>query len=141
MMIYYSDSFEVKYDHQQGILMLSCSRRLQSEHFKEGVVRALRFAAASDVKRWLLDTREIGCLNEEEESWLQSCLFPQMMSSLGTDNYIAVVLSERCYKALLLKAGKVGLKSYNSFIILNTFYELKEARAWLKNETLAVTNE
>ncbi|GAB3196366.1 hypothetical protein ABID22_002947 [Pontibacter aydingkolensis] len=138
MLIYNSDSFKAEFDQEQGWLHFTCSKRLQFIEFKEGMKQALACAEENKVKRWLLDAREIGCLNEEEETWLQSCMFPKIMSSLGTNNYVAVVLSERCYHALLMEAGRFGLKSYNSFIIMNTFCEPEDALSWLDKEVFTI---
>ncbi|WP_245539609.1 hypothetical protein [Pontibacter roseus] len=92
---------------------------------------ALEYARRHRVKQWLLDVRQIGELSEEEETWVQLQLFPQIMMYLGADNYIAVVLSERCYAQRVNESGLLGLKSYNSFIIMNTFCHLEDAVAWL----------
>ncbi|MEJ8802018.1 hypothetical protein [Pontibacter sp. H249] len=138
MFVYSSDSFNVGYDQKQ--LVLTCAKRLDFEEFKEGLVSALLFAENYNVKRWLFDVRNIGSLSEEEETWLQSYMFPQIMVTLGTKNYIAVVLSEKCYSALLLQAGKYGLRSYNSFIIMNTFSDTETALSWLKQEKLIAVN-
>ena len=138
MLIYHSSSFDVRYDQEQGHLLLTCYSRLQSNEFREGLVSALTYAKESVAKRWLLNFQRIGCMSEEEETWLQCYLFPLIMSTLGTNNYMAVVLSEKCYEALLLEAGKYGLKSYNSFIIMNTFCNTADALAWLEKEKNAV---
>lgn len=130
MNIYNSTSFCVGYD--QGHLLLKCSKRLQTDDFKEGLKRALFYAGKNNVKCWLLDVRAIGCLNEEEETWLQTHLYPQIMATLGINNFVAVVLSEKCYSSLLLEAGSYGLKSYNSFIIMNTFYTPEAGLNWLE---------
>lgn len=113
--------------------MLQAISVIDPEEFKEGLAKAMEFAEENKVKRWLLDCRKIGTLEEREEQWLQSFLFPKMMISLGEDNYVAVVLSDKCYDVLLKEAGKFGLKSYNSFIVINTFCDMQEAIAWLNN--------
>ncbi|MFD2245171.1 hypothetical protein [Pontibacter ruber] len=130
MEVYKTDSFEVDYDPQER-LFLQCHAMPDSQEFRRGLLVALEFAKSHQVKQWLLDFREIGELNEQEETWIQVQLFPQIMMSLGMDNYMAVVVSEKCYDYLLKEAGLLGLKSYNSFIIINYFFDLAEASAWL----------
>jgi hypothetical protein len=112
-------------------LMFQCRGKLVSEQFREALMKALRFAKDHHVKQWLLDLREIGKLSEEEETWVQVQLFPQIMMHLGMDNYLAVVVDERCYDDMVSESGLLGLKSYNSFIVINTFSQLPEAIAWL----------
>jgi hypothetical protein len=130
MEVYKTDSLEVNYNLQER-LFLHCHAIHNSNEFREGLLVALDFARKNQIKQWLLDFREIGELSENEETWIQVQLFPQIMMSLGTDNYMAIVVSENCYQYLLGEAGLLGLKSYNSFIIINYFSDLNEASAWL----------
>lgn len=98
---------------------------------------ALQFAGEHHVKQWLLDYRAIGALDEVEETWLHTHLFPRIMMTMGTDNYVAIVLSERCYQTLLNEAGLFGLQSFNSFIIINTFSQTSDAVAWLNSSVIS----
>jgi hypothetical protein len=129
MEVYKSDSCVV--EHSNSRLTLQCKKRMDSEEFRAGFMKALRYARDNDTKQWLLDLREIGKLSEEEETWVQVQLFPQIMMHLGTGNYLAVVVDERCYDDMLSESGLLGLRSYNSFIIINTFCQLTDAVAWL----------
>lgn len=129
MELYTSDTCVVGYEADR--LELQCNRALASEEFREGMLRALRFARERSVKLWLLDLRNIGQLSEEEETWVQVQLFPQIMMHLGTGNHVAVVVDERCYQDMVSESGLLGLKSYNSFIIINTFCDKQQAIDWL----------
>ncbi len=129
MELYTSDTCEVGYVADR--LELQCNRLLIPKEFREGMLCALRFAREHGVKQWLLDLRHIGRLSEEEETWVQVQLFPQIMMHLGTGNHVAVVMDERCYKDMVSESGLLGLKSYNSFIIINTFCDRQEAIHWL----------
>lgn len=131
MIIYKSSSFEIRYNSQKELLNLYCYERTTSEDFQKGLENALQFAEQKKLKRWLIDVNEIGALGETEENCLQNYLYPHMMMQLGLQNYMAVVLSEGSYRQLLNEAGKYGLKTYNSFIIINTFCKKQEAVAWL----------
>ncbi|WP_246000407.1 hypothetical protein [Pontibacter diazotrophicus] len=97
----------------------------------------MQFASDYHVKQWLLDYRAIGALSEEEETWLHTHLYPRIMMTMGTDNYVAIVLSDKCYQALLSEAGLYGLQSFNSFIIMNTFSQTSDAVAWLDSSMIS----
>ncbi|WP_242928309.1 hypothetical protein [Pontibacter vulgaris] len=127
---------EASFDETQERIFLQCRGAVNSEEFREGHLQALRFAKAHNLKQWLLDYRSIGELSEEEESWVQVQLFPQIMMSLGSDNYVAIVVAENCYQRMLNEAGSYGLQSYNSFVIFSTFCDIEEAKAWLKNHSV-----
>lgn len=129
MEIYTSDTCVVDFVAER--LELQCNRIMSPAEFREGLLRALRYARERNVKQWLLDLRSIGRLSEEEETWVQVQLFPQIMMHLGTGNHVAVVVDERCYKDMVSESGLLGLKSYNSFIIINTFCNKQEAIDWL----------
>lgn len=131
MSVYSTDSLKVEYIAAEHRLYLSCNGNFNSTEFRDSLLTSLHFAEANGVKQWLLDYREIGALNETDETWLQSRLFPKIMMTMGTGNYVAVVLSEKCYQSLLNEAGLFGLQSYNSFIIMNTFSNPADAAAWL----------
>jgi hypothetical protein len=130
MEVYTSDTCVV--GHVADRLELQCNRILAPEEFREGMLRALRFARENGIKQWLLDLRNIGRLSEEEETWVQVQLFPQIMMHLGAGNHVAVVMDERCYHDMVSESGLLGLKSYNSFIIINTFCDRQEAIHWLE---------
>ncbi|MFD3001016.1 hypothetical protein ACFS7Z_11625 [Pontibacter toksunensis] len=136
MEVYSTDSLVVRYDEAQGRLYLQCNGSFNSTEFRESLLTALEFAGKHQVKQWLLDYRAIGALNDEEETWLHTHLFPRIMMTMGSNNHVAVVLSERCYQALLNEAGLFGMQSYNSFIIINTFSTTSEADAWLGSSVL-----
>jgi hypothetical protein len=118
-------------EHTEGRLLLRCRKVLNSDEFREGLLLALQYAREHHIKKWLLDLREIGKLGDAEETWVQVQLFPQIMMHLGMDNYVAVVMDERCYANMVDETGLLGLKTYNSFIIINTFYQLQDAADWL----------
>jgi hypothetical protein len=132
MQLYKSDTCVV--DFGDNRLVFQCRGKMKPEQFREALMKALRFARDHHIKQWLLDLREIGKLSEEEEAWVQVQLFPQIMMHLGTDNYLAVVVDERCYADMVSESGLLGLRSYNSFIVINTFSQLPEAIAWLDNQ-------
>ncbi|GAB3539075.1 hypothetical protein GCM10027443_35220 [Pontibacter brevis] len=137
MVVYSTDSLEVTFDEAQGRLHLQCFGNFKSREFRDSLLAALQFAEEYHVKQWLLDYRAIGALDEEEETWLHTHLFPRIMMTMGTDNYVAIVLSDRCYQALLDEAGLFGLQSFNSFIIINTFSHTADAAAWLNSSMIS----
>ncbi|OKL41673.1 hypothetical protein [Pontibacter flavimaris] len=131
MELYKTISLEIFCDETRRRLFLRCLEQLSSKEFREGLLEALHCAEIHHIKQWLLDLREIGELDEEEEVWLQRYFFPNIMAKLGTGNFVAMVLSERCYNMLLNEAGKYGLQSYNEVIIIKNFCHLQDAIRWL----------
>ncbi|MBX0332873.1 hypothetical protein K3G39_06455 [Pontibacter sp. HSC-14F20] len=131
MKLFKSDTCEVGYVADR--LELHFNRNMQTEDFRQGLLAALRFAREHQVKLWLFDLRNIGRLSEEEETWLQVQLFPQIMMHLGIGNHVALVVDERCYDDMVKESGLLGLQSYNSFIIMNTFCDLQNAIQWLNH--------
>lgn len=129
-------SFTVSCNTRENKLYLECLGEFQSEDFRTSLLEALVYAKNHQVKQWLLDFRKIGNLCDGEENWLQAQFFPKMMMMLGQNNFLAIVLSEQCYKKLLSEAGFNGLQSYNSFIIMNTFCEVESAMNWLNSSEL-----
>ncbi|GAA4436094.1 hypothetical protein GCM10023188_28760 [Pontibacter saemangeumensis] len=136
MKTYSTGSWEVRFDAAQSRLHLACSGSFRSEDFRESLLVALDCAEEHHVKQWLIDYTAIGNLDEAEENWLHNHLFPRIMMTMGTGNYVAVILSERCYQTLLSEAGLFGLQSYNSFIIINTFSSTELAVAWLNDSAI-----
>ncbi|PRY12376.1 hypothetical protein CLV24_108120 [Pontibacter ummariensis] len=131
-----SNAFAVEFDGVRGQLCLSCWDTPASEELQEGLEKALLYAEKNRVKHWLFDFRAIGTLCEEQEAWLQANFFSRMMKTMGAGNFVATVLSSECYQELLEEAGKAGLRSYNSFIIIHTFCDPVQARDWLNRSVL-----
>ena len=138
MKVYSASLLEVEFDAAQGRMHLICKSNFRSQDFRDSLLAALQFAEKHHAKQWLIDYTAIGNLEEEEQKWLHTQLFPRMMMTMGTGNYVAVVLSNRSYEALLREAGVLGLQSYNSYIIINTFCDADQATAWLR--TAAISN-
>ncbi|WP_439883178.1 hypothetical protein ACSX1A_08390 [Pontibacter sp. MBLB2868] len=133
MMLYSTNSLLVNYDAEKECLYLKRNANPRFDEFRQSMEHALLYAEKHHVKKWLFDFTANVSLNEQEEMWLQTSLFPKLMIGLGTANYIAFVLSEFNYQTLLEEAGQYGLKSYNSFIVINTFCQVEEASDWLEN--------
>lgn len=133
-MLYNRGSVEIEFREKEGILNLRCISQNDSGEFREALEQALAYAAPKQLKYWLLDLREIGTLSEEEESWLQTVFFPNMIMQLGSGNFVALVLSGKCYEVLLQEAGKFGLQSYNSLITFHNFCDMQEAQTWLQQQ-------
>lgn len=136
MMLYATSSLEITCNCEERRLYLRCLTALSSAEFRQGLKQALFFAEEHQIKQWLLDLHTIGTLDEEEEIWLHQYIFPRIMMNLGTENYVAMVLSEKCYLTLLHEAGKFGLQSYNEFIIINSFFDVDGAVRWLDKHRL-----
>lgn len=134
MRLYKASSLVIDCDEALKKLYMTCLSTLVSSEFREGLMAALECAEKHHIKLWLLDLREIGELDEKEEEWLHRYFFPSIMAKLGTGNYVAMVLSEKCYDMLLHEAGKYGLRSYNEVIIMKNFFDLEEADSWLNTK-------
>ena len=132
-----TNSLKVSYNEAQKRLHLACFGDFPSKDFRNSLLAALQFAEEHHVKHWLLDYTAVGTLNEMDEDWLHTHLFPRIMMTMGTGNYVAIVLSEKCYQALLREAGVLGLQSYNAFIIINTFSHPDLAVAWLDGSAIS----
>ncbi|RAU81936.1 hypothetical protein [Pontibacter arcticus] len=136
---YNAESIEVTCNTEQKRIFIRIISAFTTDDFKRSLLQALECAKANHIKEWLLDFKAIGKLEEEEEAWIYSTFFPQLMIQLGSDNFMAMLLSESCYQHLLAEVGKLGLMSCNTFIKFNNFCEEQEALAWLdaaKSRTL-----
>lgn len=134
MTVYKTDSLVITLHTELKQIWIECLKTLDTEGFKNGLLRALELAKSHDVRQWLIDARKIGELSDAEESWVQINFFPRLMDNRNTC-YMAMVISNNCYDRMLQENGWFGLKSYNSFIKINTFYSLQDAENWLHSHT------
>lgn len=132
MVLYKSDFFSVGLPDGKNWIYVDCKAMPDLEDFKTGLMKALEYVKQHHVNAWLFDLRAIDALSEEEETWCQVQFFPQLMM-LGQENYIALVVSEVCYNRMVQEVGAYGLKSYNSFIIIDTFNSMGDAELWLRS--------
>ncbi|MFD1188716.1 hypothetical protein [Pontibacter rugosus] len=126
----------MKYVSKDGLLELKYNQVCPSEELKAELLTALMYAYDKSIKHWLLDLTQTNALEDSEEAWLYGFLVPEMMMRLGSDNYLAIVLSESCFTDLLHRLGESGLRSYNSFVSINFFCEYRLAHAWLRDRLL-----
>ena len=132
MMLFQSDTFSVDQPENRQWINVNFVTEPDFQSFKAGLMNALDYVRKERVNSWLFDLRTIDELGEQEETWLQVQFFPQLMM-LGQENYIALVVSEACYERMLQEVGAYGLKSYNSFIIIDTFCHISDAENWLRS--------
>lgn len=131
MQLFQAKPISVKLSGDNQRIEVACANVPEFDVFREAFLKALDYRKTHSIKHWLLDFRKIDELREDEETWLQVQFFPQLMM-LGEENYFAMVVSEECYDRMLRESGTNGLRSYNSFIIINTFNNLEEAENWLR---------
>lgn len=136
MVLYRSETLEVTLPDSREWVEIRCFSEPGLNSFQAGLLEALAYVKQHPVNSWLLDFRAIDTLGETEETWVQVQFFPQLMM-LGYEHYIAVVVSEGCYQRMLGEVGAYGLKSYNSFIIINTFCHIPEATDWLRSQQVS----
>lgn len=134
MTVYTTKSLIITLHPSTKQIWVECLENLDAEGFRQGLLNALDQAKSHNIKKWLIDARKIGELSEAEESWVQTVFFPQVMDSDSTC-YMAMLISTNCYDRMLQENGWFGLKSYNTFIRINTFYNLKDAENWLDSHT------
>ncbi|MBC5773220.1 hypothetical protein H8S95_04020 [Pontibacter sp. KCTC 32443] len=139
MILYNSEALSISLPVGNEWVCVECTKQPGYLNFKAGLMKALEYIRTNHINSWLFDFREIGELGEKEETWLQVQFFPQLMM-LGQENYFAILVSESCYNRMLQEAGAYGLKSYNSFIIIDTFYQKKDAEDWLRSHTVSPQN-
>jgi len=134
MTVHNTNTLDITLSPDADQITIACKERLDSEDFKCGLLKSLQLAKANGVRQWLIDARRIGELSETDEEWVQTAFFPQLMQEDSTC-YIAMVIAPNCYDRMLQENGWFGLKSYNSFIKINTFYNLQDADNWLRSHT------
>lgn len=132
MTVHRNDSLHIKLLPEARQIWIECLQTLNPDTFKDGLEKALALSEKNNVRQWLIDARKIGELSEEEESWVQVNFFPKLMNANSTC-YIAMVVDNKCYDRMLLESGWFGLKSYNTFIKVNTFYNTQDAGSWLNS--------
>ncbi len=130
MKLYKTTGFKIDVPGDKPWISIICKATPGFDDFRLGLLQALEHVKHDRRNLWLFDLRKIDALSEEEESWCQAQFFPQLMM-LGQENYIAIVVSEKCYQGMLQEVGLYGLKSYNSFIIIDTFFHIPDAQDWL----------
>lgn len=134
MTVYKTTSLHITLHPNSNQIWIECLETMDSADLKKGLQKALELAETNEVRQWLIDARRIGELSETDEGWVQTNFFPHLMDENSTC-YIAMVVATNCYDRMLQENGWFGLKSYNSFIQINTFYNLLDAENWLHSHS------
>jgi hypothetical protein len=135
MIIYKSDILSVQYVEAQKQLHLTCTGKVSSRSLKSCYRKALVFAKQNQVKHWLFDFSKNYELSEDDQKWLDTSFFPNLMIALGPNNYIGMVVPKLTYRKLYQEAGQTGMQTYNIFIKLKTFCSSPKATKWLTTQT------
>lgn len=134
MTVHKTSSLIITLHSETKQIWVECLEALDTDGLKEGLLKALELAQKENIRHWLIDARKIGELSDAEESWFQINFFPRLMNNNSTC-YMAMLISSNCYDRMLLENGWFGLKSYNSFVKINTFYSEQDAENWLLSHT------
>src|SRR5687768_2307472 len=137
--IYKTDILAVQYSEAERQILLTCTGNISSKDLKNCYRKALVFAKKNKVKHWLFDFSRNYQLSEKDQVWLDTCFFPNLMISLGPDNYIGMVIPKQKFRKLYQEVGFIGMQTYNSFIKLKTFCSSPKATRWLVNQTSTET--
>jgi hypothetical protein len=132
MPVYHTKSLQINLIPDLAQIWVVCLDTIDSEDFKNCLTHALEIAKTNNIRQWGIDARNIGELSDTDERWIQTEFFPYLMDKDSTC-YIAMVVSPKCYDRMLQENGWFGLKSYNSFIKINTFYNIQDAETWLQS--------
>lgn len=105
-----------------------------SEAFRDGSLAIMALAKRHQIKRWLIDLRELRLFNPIDLHWYQQHWLPQAETSLTQQAQIAVVLKHEHQFAkmgadLILRAANAR----NPFISSRYFVDPQEAQLWLEN--------
>lgn len=135
MVIYHSQILSVSYVPDNNLLHLTCTGSVTSRDLKSCYRRALVFAKRNQVKHWLFDFSRHYNLSENDNKWLGTSFFPNLMIALGPENYIGMVVPKLTYRKMYQEVGQAGMRTYNNFIIMNTFCSSPKATRWLLKQT------
>ncbi|CAA9308598.1 MAG: hypothetical protein AVDCRST_MAG56-6085 [uncultured Cytophagales bacterium] len=102
------------------------------EHYVDGQLAALQLAVQHQVKRWLVDQRDLVMYNPLDLQWAVGQWLPQAKAQLSRNTRVAIVLRDMNQFAklgsdLLLRAALAASPLLES----RYFLEAGAARAWL----------
>ena len=99
--------------------------------FREPLMEGYNLLVEKKSKRWIADTRSLGPMTPEDQDWLNSFWFPQMIK--GGLRAMAIMVPRKVVTQLSVK--RVMSKIDGKDLATSYFDDLEDARRWLKTRT------
>lgn len=128
-----SQSINVKFDYETGVLYVKWSEDVSFDQFKKGYGIALDYARVFQANKWLIDLSECSILPEEYQKWVNNVFFPLIFRSNKCDCFIAGIFPVSYYNFVQDWYDSSKLINENYLLLFNPFLVPEAGLRWLSS--------
>ncbi|MCX2741818.1 hypothetical protein [Pontibacter anaerobius] len=134
-----TDKLRVRYAAQADTLFIYWEGAVSSEELKIGYTRIIELVRRLKPVKWQLDLQKRGTIRREDQRWVFEHVFPEVLSIVNDDVFIAVVLPVFLMHDLVSELSGDELMQDSNFLIMQHFMYPEEAQRWLNEMHLIKT--
>jgi len=132
MNIYQNEHLTISLESHIHVIQQKWEGVPSSENFYKGCLISMNLAIKHQIRKWLLDQRELMMFNPKDLQWCTQKWLPELIRQLGANMKIAVVLQDmnqfgKLGSDILLRAGF----AMNPYLESRYFLDNEEAKEWL----------
>lgn len=118
----------IHHDQETECIHMQWTGFANSQKYRHGMNTGLEKVKEKKVSKWLANMSEMGAIMPEEQKWTNEDWFPRLLDA-GIRT-AAVVMSKDIFNQLAVK--KIGEDMTDNSYTMCFFYNLEEAKVWLK---------
>ena len=135
-MIKYENQYvKIELDEALTTLVHTWRGFAKGDAYREAWEESLKLAKTHNIKRWLINQRDLKGISTEDLRWTNEEWVPKSHREIGADRFTAVVLSENIFDELALKKSATTLRKDG--IIAGYFAQEEFAKQWLVDCSLS----
>ncbi len=134
MVVFASPYSELFYDGDKEILQVTWKKRPTNSAFTEMYLQGLAFVKEqTPVNLYCIDLTAIGPLNRDQEDWLSTEFYPNLLATLNTKVFVAVVFTDVHFNAIITNYTATEPAETHEQLLFNYFTDREEANHWLES--------
>lgn len=120
----------VQFDEENSVIEIIWKKFAMSKQYRNAIQTAYNAVVTYQASSWLSDMTNAGVVAMEDQKWMKEEMIPKGIEA-GVSK-IAVVVSKDVFSQIFLRSIDTKLTTFTK----EHFENIKEARAWVKKETV-----
>ncbi len=127
------ENLDISYDADNEVLVVNWEGEINSECIRNGYTLLMKRVQLLRPRKILLDFHNRLSIRRRDQRWVFSYVFPNILSTVGDNVFLAIVLPVELYHGLVTDINGDELMNGNDFLIIHHALYRAEAIRWLND--------